>query len=93
MQPARLCDVVEQMSRFETYLDTALEDVDARVDQLHATWTGAAADAQRAAHDRWKRGAQEMRAALTVMRQIASTAHANYSGAAEANVSMWGQAR
>lgn len=80
------------MSRFEQHLETALQDADAKVNQLHATWTGAAAQAHRAAHERWKHGVAEMRAALVVMRQNVSTAHGNYTGAVTANGSMWGQA-
>jgi WXG100 family type VII secretion target len=78
---------------FDRHLEDALEQADARVNRLHANWSGAAAAAHRAAHDEWKHGAEEMRAALAVMRRIAKTTHANYTGAASANSSMWGHAR
>jgi WXG100 family type VII secretion target len=87
VEPAQLSNVVEQMSRFEQQLQTALEDVDARVTRLHATWTGTAAEAHQEAHERWQHGAP-----LVVMRQIATTAHSNYTNAVTANTSMWGQA-
>lgn len=87
----QLMDVVDQMSRFDRHLEEALENVDARINQLHATWTGEAAAAHRAAHDQWTRGAAEMRAALDTMRRIAHTAHGNYTEAAAANLSMWEQ--
>ncbi len=86
---AQLFDVVEQIARFDQRLESALEQADARVDRLHATWTGAAAAKHQAAHQRWKTGAQEMRQALVVMRQIATTAHDNYTGAATTNARMW----
>jgi WXG100 family type VII secretion target len=89
----RLADIVDQISRFEQHLDAALEDVDARVDKLHTTWTGDAAIAHQTAHDEWKRGVADMRAALAVMRSNASTAHANYSNAVTTNAGMWEQAR
>jgi WXG100 family type VII secretion target len=89
----RLADIVDQIGRFEQHLDTALADVDARVDKLHTTWTGDAATAHRQAHEEWQRGVAEMRAALAVMRSNARTAHGNYSSAVTTNADMWGQAR
>ena len=91
ISPTQLSDVVDQIGRFDTHLEEALERADARVSRLHATWTGAAAEAHQAAHDQWKRGAEEMRAALAVMRRIALTAHGNYIAAAAANTLMWEQ--
>jgi WXG100 family type VII secretion target len=93
ISPDQLSAIVEEMDRFETHLEDALTQADARVNRLHTTWSGPAADAHRAAHDEWKHGAEEMRAALATMRRIATTAHANYTGAASANSSMWEQAR
>jgi hypothetical protein len=46
----------------------------------------------RQAHTKWKHGAQEMREGLAAMRQIAMTAHGNYTDAASVNASMWRQA-
>jgi WXG100 family type VII secretion target len=91
IRPDQLSDVVDQIGRFDKHLEKALEQADVRVNGLHATWTGVAAEAHRAAHDQWKRGAEEMRAALNVMHRIAATAHGNYTGAATANTAMWEQ--
>lgn len=91
VDPDRLVDVVEQMTRYEQRLESALEDVSAKIERLHATWTGDAADRQAQAHAEWQRGAAEMRSALAVLRQIATTANANYTGAVSANVAMWEQ--
>jgi WXG100 family type VII secretion target len=93
VDPDRLSDIVDQISRFDQHLESALEDADARVSQLHVTWHGAAATRHRQAHDEWKRGVAEMRAALAVMRQNALTAHGNYVNAVAANVHMWEQVR
>jgi WXG100 family type VII secretion target len=89
VDPARLWDVVDQLSRFDQHIETLLQDADARVNRLHTTWTGTAVAEHRAAHQRWQRGAQEMREALAVMRGIASTAHENYTKAASTNSRMW----
>ena len=89
----RLDDIVAEISRFDQRLESALADADARVNRLHGTWTGAAAEAHRKAHEEWQRGAAEMRAALAVMRQCATTAQDNYRAAATTNARMWAQAR
>jgi WXG100 family type VII secretion target len=91
VDPDRLVDIVQQLARYEQRLESALEDVSAKIDRLHVTWTGAAADRQAHVHAQWQRGAAEMRAALAVLRQIATTANANYTGAVSANVAMWDQ--
>jgi WXG100 family type VII secretion target len=84
-----LADVVERLAAFDRSVETALGELDARIARLHATWTGAAADEQRAAHGRWSAGARDMREAVVALRRIASTAHGNYSAAAAANRRMW----
>jgi WXG100 family type VII secretion target len=87
---AELLDTVDRMASFERSLAEAWDDVDARVNRLHATWSGSAAAAHRAAHDQWRAGAAQMHAALVVMRRIATTAHDNYAAAVSANLRMWG---
>jgi WXG100 family type VII secretion target len=84
---AQLLDVIDRMRRFDAQVEEALQDAEARVNRLHATWSGQAA----AAHDKWTHGMQQMRAGLQVMRVNAQIAHDNYTGAVEANVSMWKQ--
>lgn len=85
----QLAAVVEQMGRVDAQLQQACAEVEAQIQQLHLTWTGSAAAAQQAAHQRWQDGAARMRAALAMMAQIASTAHGNYTNAAAANTQMW----
>lgn len=89
---AQLAQVIDQLDRFDRYLESVLEQAERRVNQLHATWTGQAAQAHQAAHDEWKRGAVDMRAGLATMRAIASTAHSNYTNVATVNPQMWAQA-
>jgi WXG100 family type VII secretion target len=82
-------DVVQRMADFERAVEQQAADVAARVDRLHATWTGAAADEHALAHRRWTDGVHELRAAIGALRRIASTAHGNYTAAVSANRRMW----
>ena len=61
--------------------------------QLHLTWQGEAAEAHRVAQAAWNEGFREMRDALSRMRQVADTAHRNYTTAAETNQQLWEQVR
>lgn len=84
-----LADIVSDMARFDADAESTCSDVDALVQKLHASWSGDAAAAQRAAHDRWTKGAQQMRSAIGDLKQSGDTAHANYTGAVAANQAMW----
>jgi len=90
---AELSATIADMAAFEDRLARMLAELDAAVTELHTTWTGAAADAHRDAHGRWRAGAQEMHQAATRMRQAAERAHGNYSAAGRANAAMWSQTR
>ena len=85
--------VIGDMGAFESRFRAKLSELDEMIAELHATWTGQAAQAQKGAHDRWKAGAAEMHQALLEMREAAKRAHRNYSAAADANARMWRQAR
>ncbi len=84
--------VITRMAKFDTALDEHLSKLDARINRLHKTWTGDAAVAQKAEHDKWMQAAREMRHAMATMRSAGKTAHANYSRAFAANVGMWNEA-
>ena len=84
-----LDDVIAEMSKFDQDAESLCAHVDQLVARLHVTWAGDAAEAQRVAHERWKRGAEEMRSAVTDLRKVGKTAHSNYSAAVKANVGMW----
>lgn len=88
-----LLDIVGELDRCGARLDLLLDHVAARAGSLHATWSGAAADAQVAAQVEWERGFREMREALAVMRAATDTAHDNYEPAATTNLRMWEQVR
>jgi hypothetical protein len=56
---------------------------------LHLSWDGATATAQRTAHDRWVAGVEEMNENLGQLREVARKAHGNYSRAVDLNTRMW----
>ncbi|MCW2794492.1 MAG: ESAT-6-like protein [Nocardioides sp.] len=85
--------VVDGLQAFDDVLDEQLSRLAGVVDKLHGSWAGAAADAQRTAHERWTAGAAEMHEALGKLRAAAEHAHGCYSAAADANASMWAQTR
>lgn len=85
----QLQEVITELQSFSNAVDEAVGQVDARVNSLHATWSGAAAAEHRAAHARWAQGAREVHEALVVLHAIGTGAHANYTAAVEANMRMW----
>jgi WXG100 family type VII secretion target len=84
-----LLAAADRMTEFDQRLEANLARVNATVQQLGASWYGDAGESERAAQERWDKGAQEMREALTRLRDIAERAHANYSGASQLNTRMW----
>ncbi|GAA2053332.1 WXG100 family type VII secretion target [Williamsia deligens] len=85
-----LADIVADMARFDSDAEAVCRDADQTVTRLHGSWTGEAADAQRAAHEKWTHGAAEMRSAVADLRKAGDTAHTNYTAAVKANQEMWG---
>jgi WXG100 family type VII secretion target len=84
-----LLAAVDQMSQFEGQLEQSLARVKASVQSLGLSWQGDGASAQRAAQEQWDSGAEQLRAALGQLRDIAEQAHGNYSGAVAMNTRMW----
>ena len=84
-----LLAAVDQMSEFEAQLEQSLARAKASVESLGLSWQGDAAGAQQAAQAQWNSGADELRAALGQLRDIAEQAHGNYSDAASMNTRMW----
>ncbi|PXX60387.1 WXG100 family type VII secretion target [Nocardia tenerifensis] len=85
----QLDDAIATMAKFGADVEGWLREVDQHVADLHLSWSSQAATAQRAAHDRWMAGADEMRENLDELRAVARRAHTNYTGAAETNYGMW----
>lgn len=87
----QLADVVRDLTAQHQQLDELTRHLDVHTSELHDAWDGQASDAHLAAHARWQAGFATMRHALAAMRRSAETADRNYSGAAEANLTMWRQ--
>lgn len=85
-----LDEAIARMTRFQDLLERQIAHLDTTVADLHLTWTGAAAEAQRAAHDEWATGARAMHEGIGDMIAAARLAHANYLAAVTANQEMWG---
>jgi WXG100 family type VII secretion target len=81
---------VDRAQAFVDHLEQTLAHLDQVVDDLHLTWTGQAAEAHRVAHREWTEGARDLKEGLAGMVAAARLAHGNYSGAASANLEMWG---
>jgi WXG100 family type VII secretion target len=86
---AGLAELGERMRRFETHVAALRTEVDRRMRELDAAWSGAAARSRETADAQWRAGAAEVHEALTAMRGVVTTAHENYLAAASANRRMW----
>ncbi len=89
VDPEALLAAVDQMSQFDSRLEQSLARAKSSVESLGLSWHGDGAGAQQAAQAQWNRGAEELRAALGQLRDIAEQAHRNYSNAAAMNTQMW----
>lgn len=79
---------VEKLQAFSRRAEDIAGRVDTQIADLHTTWSGDAATAQRAQHDEWMTAAAQMRDAVTELREAAHRAHTNYTDAARLNVEM-----
>jgi WXG100 family type VII secretion target len=84
-----LLAAVDQMSDFNERLEQSLARVKSSMATLAPVWRGDAATAQQSAQQQWESGAEQLRAALGQLRDIAEKAHGNYSEAAGMNTRMW----
>ncbi|UGT60308.1 WXG100 family type VII secretion target [Nocardia asteroides] len=87
----QLDEAITTMAAFGTEVEGWLQEVDAKVAELHLSWSSPAAQAQRDVHDRWLAGAEEMRENLDELRAVARRAHTSYTTAVQTNVEMWPQ--
>jgi len=67
-----LIAAVDQMSQFEKRLEQSLGRAKAAVQSLGLSWHGDAASAQQAAQEQWNSGAEELRAALSQLRDFSA---------------------
>lgn len=80
---------VDKLSAFEQRAEAIATRVNSQVSGLHENWSGDAATAHRSSHDEWIAGDNQMREALSGLRETAHTAHTNYSEAVQLNIAMW----
>ncbi|MGL6236356.1 MAG: WXG100 family type VII secretion target [Segniliparus sp.] len=80
---------VSRMEAFENQVQSWLDEIDHEIAKLHLTWSGDAASAQKADHDRWTKDMQDAKAALESLKTVMRQAHTNYQGANTANTAMW----
>ncbi|WP_308248544.1 WXG100 family type VII secretion target [Nocardia sp. MH4] len=80
---------ITTMEAFGAEVAGWLTDVERRIAELHLSWASEAATAQRAAHDKWVAGVDEMQENLDELREVARIAHTNYTRAITHNTRMW----
>ncbi|MFW0783595.1 WXG100 family type VII secretion target [Gordonia sp. CPCC 206044] len=79
----------DALGDFVKFVEDRVGALDARIDDLHVSWTGEAASAHRDAHDRWRSGAVEIRQAMADIRQAAQRSHTAFVGVQELHRKMW----
>jgi WXG100 family type VII secretion target len=80
---------IGHMDRFGREVDDVLDDVEQTMVVLRDTWHGDGSDAQAAAAQKWRDGAEQMQAALAALRGAADIARQNYTDALQTNGQMW----
>lgn len=79
---------VDKLKDFERRAEAIAARVDQQVAGLHESWDGDGAADHMTMHQEWMGAAQQMREALTHLRETAGHAHRNYTDAAALNVAM-----
>ncbi|MFW0153264.1 WXG100 family type VII secretion target [Mycobacterium sp. smrl_JER01] len=85
----QLRTAVSQMEDFGYAMTECLADIEQTMAALRRSWQGAGSDVQQQAQQRWDDGAEQMREALSVLREVVDTAYANYTCAVGTNGRMW----
>jgi len=84
-----LDDLVVRLRAFDARAGQLGADLDTDARRLGGCWTGPAASAHLAAHERWMAAHRRVGAAADELARLVRTAHANYAAAAMTNVRMW----
>ncbi|MET7774109.1 WXG100 family type VII secretion target [Nocardia sp. NPDC005366] len=80
---------ITTMEQFGREVGDWLGEVDRHIAELHLSWSSEAASAQRATHEQWALGVDEMAENLDELKEVARRAHTNYSTAISLNQKMW----
>ncbi|MBO0802101.1 MAG: WXG100 family type VII secretion target [Nocardiopsaceae bacterium] len=83
----------EDFSRTHSAVNEALEELDAGLKRSLSEWDGQARQAFDAAHQLWRRSAEDMACRLAGLRKAIAVAHGNYSRCEAANLAMFSRER
>jgi len=83
--------LIDDTAKLETTIEDLAAEIDKGIDQLHVSWSGAAADTHQTAHNDRMAAVTEMREALQALRARLSTAHHAYQSVGPTNHGMWPQ--
>ena len=86
---AELAAFVESLGKFDDKTQGWLDDVSARAQRLHTSWSGEAAEAHKEHRERWNAGMAKMREGLAKLKEQAASDHARYTGLIEHQQRMW----
>jgi uncharacterized protein YukE len=84
-----LMTFAERLAQFNRRAEEIAKAVDHEIAQLHSTWAGLGAEAEKQYHETWMRLAGEMRESAERLRVTARDAHRNFTDVAALNSSMW----
>lgn len=84
-----LSHFADRLAKFAASAEQIAAAVDQCIAELHGSWLGRGADAEREYHQRWVAADKQMREALTELRTNVERAHRNYDGVAQHNTAMW----
>lgn len=71
-------------------MNSELQDLRSYLAPLVASWTGQASENYQALQRQWDTAAADLNSVMQTISQALGTAHSNYTGAEQANASMWG---
>lgn len=84
-----LLGFAERLEAFGKHAEQIAESADNLAGHLNGNWSGGAAEAHQAEHEKWVAAAAEMRQAVAQLRTAARTAHSNYTEVVDINTAMW----
>ncbi|MET9489947.1 WXG100 family type VII secretion target [Nocardia sp. NPDC006630] len=84
-----LQQLIDATAKLETAIEQQVTAIEERVDALHVSWSGDAANGHRQAHDQRITGVAEMRTALRELRAKLGIARDAYAKVSETNHGMW----
>ncbi len=86
---AAVSQVEGDIAKAQQFLNQQLEDLQAEVNRLAASWTGEAAEAYQQRQQQWNSATQDMNQILMQIKSALSTANADLMGTDHGNAKMW----